>query len=73
MSEISEFVFKEGDQAFAINFDVITCTMHPKQEGFDAKETNTDSYRSAKVYATKRDAINAVIEALESIRDCQDE
>lgn len=65
--------FKEGDQAFAINFEIITCTMLPRQECFDAKETHTDIYKSSKVYATKREAIDAVIDALTTMKECIDE
>lgn len=64
---------KEGDQAYAVNFEIVTCSMLPRMECFDAKEVHTDSFRSAKVYLSKIEAIDAVIEALTAMKECIDE
>lgn len=65
--------FKEGDQSFAVNFEIITCTMHGILDGFDAKEEQTDSFYGSKVYKTKKEAMTAAIDALVLLRESVDE
>lgn len=70
---MSDENFKEGDQSFVVNFEIITCTMLGLLDGFDAEEKQTDGFMGSKVYKTKKEAMTAAIDALILLRESVDE
>lgn len=59
----------DGDITFSIRFEIKSNIMRGIIGGFDCEEIGTDTFEPTRVYQTKAEAIDALIDSLLKIKD----
>jgi hypothetical protein len=61
--------FKSGDISFSISSKIIQNIMEPCVGGFEVIKNQFDTYECQKVFKTKNEAIDAMIEKLRTLKN----
>ncbi len=62
--------FKDGDVSYSARFEISTNIMREKQFGFGVIENDIEGFESNKVYRTKHQLIEEIIQTLRGMQPC---